>query len=109
VGIAGDHRSLNNNNLILRAFERRQDLAFVQIGYLGAASMSLEERLRLAGPVDAWVVIEPPKGVDTGLWTTSFAVPVEERLASDVRYRRLPWRGELSDGSQVSVYASSSR
>ena len=104
VALAGDHRSLNLDSLVLRAFERRREVAFIQVGYFGAG-LPVEEVVRRAGPVHAWVVVEPPAGVPLDLWTTRYARPVEDALAADVKFRRLAWTSTLpSDGSKVVLY-----
>lgn len=104
VGLAGDHRSLNIENLRQRAEARGQPVDFVQIGYLDA-DLDLDERLRRAGDVGFWVIVTPPDGAPPGLWTTAHARPVRARLEADPSaYERLPVAATFTDGSTVTLH-----
>lgn len=102
VGLAGDHRSLNLDNLRLRALARHQQVQFVQIGYF-APELTLDERLRRAGDVDCWLLVVPPH--DGGLWTTRLARPVRAHLdAAPARYPPSALVHTFTDGSEVRLY-----
>ncbi len=98
IALAGDHRSLNIENLRLLLWERKLAIECVQIGYLG--DLPLPERIAKAGAVQAWVLCLPPLDAPPGLWTQLLGRPALQALAA--RWQRQDI-GQLPDGTEVVV------
>ncbi len=102
IGLAGEHRSLNLDNL--RLFVQRQDLdlSFVQIGDLGP-DLSLADRLAKAGKVDAWVVCVDPDQSNQQIGRF-LGAPAHLVLSGDPGFEQAKWQGRFADGVTVSVF-----
>jgi len=104
--LAGDHRYLNNNNLLLTIRKRGVPGGVLQLGYLDR-SLDSEGRIRHSTPGYslAFVAVHNP--------TESGAVSPFHRHAKGLHdlleanphiFRPLPWVGDLQDGYHVVIY-----